>query len=638
MRFAPALAVVALATAVAPAGSPCPSDPGVCGAVIGGLAIGSGAGSAVGASWAQPSRPDVGSGLTASPPSQATLDRLRLAQEWYAYVPLISSKDGLALVQVIDDELVVAQTRSGLVVGLDARTGARQWAYRLPAAYAAVYPVATAGRFVFVANLATLVCLQRLTGQVEFAQSLTGSVTAGPAASVVPVYGLRDSQRAVVGQRVAVYVTINGNRLASFPVPDAGRVALSVLPPPPVAAAFIPAAQPPPPADLAGGDAGRNRTPSLSALPVVVPPYTLYGRQSRLTPSLSVLPSVGDLTTRNPDYLRNNQRSPSISTLPPSVSRAFELSNLRATSPTLAPTWVYGSTRRLGYEPVVSPAVPGLAGARVFAPTAGTRVTAVNAEDGRVLLDFDLEAALAGPPAGPATVGDAALGIFPLDDGAVVAVDLLRGSADGPAVAWRTVVGGVLNRPPLLTADSVYAAGDGAGVARLDLRTGEVRWRTDPRTDRVLAVSEEFVFARDRAGNTQVFAKNAVPVGLNGRIAPVATLPADGYTVPVANGQTDRLLLAADNGLVVSLRDALPRAVRPTLIAPPAAPVAPNPNPPIVNPDTPPPAFPDKKDAPPAPAPVPPAAKKDAVPVEPKKDAAPAPMPKKDAPPKKDGE
>ena len=168
MRFRPALACAALASAAPAFGqSHCPSDPGVCGAVLGGLAFGGGAGSAVGASWAQPTAPDVGSGRIASPPSQDALDRLRLAQEWYTYVPLIGPKDGLALVQVLDDELVVAQTRSGLVVGLDARTGAKQWAYRLPAAYAAAYPVAVAGRFVFVANLATLVCLQRLTGQVQ---------------------------------------------------------------------------------------------------------------------------------------------------------------------------------------------------------------------------------------------------------------------------------------------------------------------------------------------------------------------------------------------------------------------------------------------------------------------------------------
>lgn len=612
MRFTPALACVALAATTAPAGPPCSPDPGMCGAVMGGLAFASAQGSAVGASWSHPTAPDVGSGLHAQPPSQATLDRLRLAQEWYAHVPLQGAKDGLALVQVIDEELVIAQTRSGLVVALDARTGAKQWSYRLPAAYAVTYPVATAGRFVFVANLATLVCLQRLTGQVEFVQRLTGSVTTGPAAAIVPVYGLRDNQKAVIGQRVAVYVTLNGNRLVSFPVPDAGRVALSILPPPPPAPVYTrPSMQPA--SALISTDAGRNPTPSISALPVIIPPYSLASRQTRLTPSLTVLPTMYDQTTRNPEFLRHNQRTPSIGILPPSVARAFELSNLRATAPTLSPTWVWGSNRRLGYEPVLSPAVSGVAGARAFAPTTSDRVSAVNAEDGRELFHFNLEANLAGPPAGPAAVNSQCLGLFPLDDGVVVAVDLLRGTQDAPVIAWRSVIGGVLNRAPVVTANAVYAAGDGAGVAKLDLHTGDLMWRTDTLVDRVLAVSEEFVFARDRVGNTLVYAKAAVP-GPSGRIAPVAALPADGYTVPVTNSRTDRLFLAAENGLVVSLRDALPRAVRPSSIAPPTTPTPPNPNPPVVNPDTPPPSGPEpKSDAPPAaPAPPPAAPKKDA--------------------------
>ncbi len=604
------LALLALAS------PPCPTDPG---AALGGLGLTGAFGSAVGASWAQPTAPDVGSGLYASPPPQSQLDRLRLAQEWYAYVPLTGRNDGIALVQVIDADLVVAQTRSGLVVALDGRTGARQWAYQLPSAFATAYPVAVTGRFLFVGNLATAVSLNRITGQVEFVQSLTGSVTTGPAAAQVPVYGIRENQKAVVGQRAELYLTLNGNRLADFPVPEAGRVVLAALPPPTLPV-FLPVRQPPP--DTGGVDTGRNRTPSITSLPVVVPPYSLYGRQLRTTPSLTVLPAVHDQTTRNPEYLRNNQRTPSISVLPPSVARAFELTNLRARAPELAPAWVFGSSRRLEFEPVLSPAVPGVAGARVFATTAGRHVTVVNAEDGRRLFEFDFEAPLAAPAAGPAAVGDAAIGVFALDYGAVVALDLARGTEAGPAVVWRTVVGGRLDRKPVLTTDSVYVAGETAGVTRLDLRTGDIVWRTDPGVNRLLAVGDEFVFARDRAGNTQVLPKNARPAA-DGRIRPVATLPAAGYTVPVTNSQTDRLVLAADNGLVVSLRDAVPGAIRPRSIAPPTTPAPPAANPPVVNPDTPPLADPK-----PANPPVPPAAKKDEPPA--KKDVPPTP--------KKDGE
>jgi outer membrane protein assembly factor BamB len=596
MRSRLALACAALAAGPAFAQRCVIPDPAACGAILGGLAGGAlaaGGGSSVGASWAQPTAPDVGSGRQALPPAQPTLDRLRLAQEWYAYLPLVNQADGPAIIQVIDTELIVAQTKAGLVVALDARTGAKQWTYKLPSPGAAAYPVAAAGRFVFVVNLATLVCLERLTGQVEFVQSLPGSVTNGPAAAVVPVYGIRDNQAVQIGDRVQVYVTLNGNKLVSYPVPDAGRVAAAVLPPPPTTLpAVVTARRPPPDATLL--DSAGNRTPSITALPVVVPPYTLYGRENRLTPSLTILPDITNFSTRNPEFLRNNQRTPSISTLPPSVSRAFELSNLRAKGPELRPNWVFGGSVRLEYEPVVSVAVPGVAGPRVFASTAGPAVTALSADAGRVQFDFRFEEPVAAPAAGPAAVDDLEYAIYPLADGAVLAIDVTHGTADGPAVAWRTVVGGRLNRKPVLTPEAVYVAGDGAGVAKLDLRTGRLLWRTAPLAERLLAVGPEFVFVRDRGGNTLVYPKNA---GGDGRlIQPVAQLAAAGYTVPVTNSRTDRLLLAAENGLLVSLRDALPAAIRPTTIAPPAAPVVRPPNPPVLNPDGPPPADPPKAD------------------------------------------
>jgi outer membrane protein assembly factor BamB len=591
MRSLPALTLAALAASAgpAPAGGRGPADPGVCGAVIGGLVAG-GPGSAVGASWAQPQAPDVAAQLYAVPPDRAALDRLRLAQEWYAYVPLLGQKDSIALVQVIDAELIVAQTRSGLVVGLDARTGAKQWTHRLPSPYVAAYPVSVAGRFVFVANLATLVCLDRLTGQVEFTQNLTGSLSAGPTAAVVPVYGVRDNQTVAIGERAVVFASVNANRIVSFPVPDAGRVAVTAPPPPPLPPVPQPAPLPPP--DTVAGDAGRNRTPSITILPQIVPPYTLYGRQTRLTPSLSTLPSLSAPYTLNPEFLRYNQRTPSVGVLPPSVARAYELANLRAKAPDLTPNWVHGSTRRLGYEPIVSVAVPGVAGARVFATTTGPHVTALTADAGRVQLDFDLEAPIVAPAAGPVAVGDLEFGVYALEDGAVVALDLTHGNRDAPAVAWRTVVGGVRNQKPVLTADAVYVAGDGAGVAKLDLRTGEVLWRTDGRADRVLAVAEQFVFARGRLGETLVYPRTAPP---GPAVPPLAVLPPAGYDVAVTNAATDRLILAADNGLVVSLRDALPRAIRPTLNTPPSVAAPRNPNPPVVNPDSPPPADPMPK-------------------------------------------
>ena len=69
----------------------------------------------------------------------------------------------------------------------------------------------------------------------------------------------------------------------------------------------------------------QQKSPSLSAMPSVVPPYTLQGLNK--VESLSILPSLRQPYKLRPDYLTYNQYSPSIAILPPSIPRGCGCGN-----------------------------------------------------------------------------------------------------------------------------------------------------------------------------------------------------------------------------------------------------------------------------------------------------------------------
>src|SRR5205814_10178618 len=131
----------------------------------------------------------------------------------------------------------------------------------------------------------------------------------------------------------------------------------------------------------------------------------------------------------------------------------------------------------------------------------------------------------------------------------------------------------------------------------------------------VAAVNQEFAYLRDRQGRLHVFDARRPTDPNTRRSAPLAGIELGEFNVPVTNMATDRVYLAADNGLIVCLRDAAAKYARPVRMSPE---IAVNPLPkeapkkdgmPPMAPETPP-----APDTPPAPAP------------EPKK---PAPVPKK---------
>ena len=89
---------------------------------------------------------------------------------------------------MLDDTQIFVQTRAGLLVALDANSGAKQWTFKYPASYSTLYQVAVTDEYVFALNVARLFCLHRYTGVLEFDYELPGYATAGAAADRDNVY------------------------------------------------------------------------------------------------------------------------------------------------------------------------------------------------------------------------------------------------------------------------------------------------------------------------------------------------------------------------------------------------------------------------------------------------------------------
>ena len=97
----------------------------------------------------------------AAPPDQTTLDRLNLTTVWSSYLPTHGRQDGIARVQPVDDTQIFVQTKSGVLIALDVKTGREQWKFKYPAAFADGYPVGVNEQFVYSVNVSNLFCQQR---------------------------------------------------------------------------------------------------------------------------------------------------------------------------------------------------------------------------------------------------------------------------------------------------------------------------------------------------------------------------------------------------------------------------------------------------------------------------------------------
>lgn len=515
-----------------------------------------------------------------APPDRASLERLNLKTDWTTYLPLTGRADGVALVQTVDATQIIVQTKGGQVIAIDALTGAKQWSYRLPSQYVNVYPVCITEQFVFVVNIAKLICFHRYSGLVEFEFGLPGSATAGP-----------------VADKELVYVLLNGSKMNAYRYPAAIKVADKAKDrnQEVVNAADTVAKRYGTAANFVGlrdeaftgrsisneqkavsGLGPNQQAPSISALPSVTPPYTLDNRGLYVTPSIQTLSSLRQPYQFKPDYMQYNQRTPSILVLPPAVAAAAELANFRPRGVEPVLVWTYTGTARFRSEPLLTDFDPisinkGLGVvSRIWAATDGPIFEAIDKRSGKSQIVARMQDSISSPLSGPFPLGDKQLGIVGLTDGTIVAVDLVKGGYNGPRIEWRASAGGFMNHKPIVAKDAVFASGDQSGIARVELESGELTWKTESGADRVLAINDEFVYAYDHRGRLAVYDRKKPTDPETKRAYPLTTMDIGGFAVAPSNDVSDRILLAGDSGVLICLRDAAAKYLVPVPLIPPA--------------------------------------------------------------------
>jgi outer membrane protein assembly factor BamB len=111
---------------------------------------------------------------------------------------------------------------------------------------------------------------------------------------------------------------------------------------------------------------------------------------------------------------------------------------------------------------------------------------------------------------------------------------------------WRYTVPSQVYWPPQVTDQDVYVSPAGSGLFRLLRESGQLVWHSPP-AQRFLAANPKFVYATDRSGRLLVLDQR------NGEY--LSGYDTHDYVVPISNEYTDRAYLAANDGLLICLRD-----------------------------------------------------------------------------------
>lgn len=127
------------------------------------------------------------------------------------------------------------------------------------------------------------------------------------------------------------------------------------------------------------------------------------------------------------------------------------------------------------------------------------------------------------------------------------AMDLI----DDHRLLWRFVAGAPFLQQPVATDTDLFIVVEGSGLHRIDRESGRVVWPAPnargPDVARFLAANDKLVYARDRSGRLLVLDR--------ARGTLLSTYDLREYAVPFTNDLTDRLYLAANDGLVICLHD-----------------------------------------------------------------------------------
>jgi outer membrane protein assembly factor BamB len=397
------------------------------------------------------------------PPPREVLDRLNLRLNWFTYLPMDGTRDGLSSVQVLGRDMLV-QTRSGLVVLLNAETGEARWRTHVGTPYRVVAPPTANSRTVLVANNTFLYGLDRRTGAVQWEFRLPGGgVTTAP-----------------VADEEFVFVAGSNGRLVSFLLPRMDLLALE----------------------------------AKGLLASSAPPVSkIYEKNKRSTAVISMQGSLREAFIQEqvgPEPRQVWENVTGHLDLPPLMTQEFVIP---FTPEGTAVALTKATRERVGEEEVYHFAAdgpirvrPGQYGEVAYVGSEDANVYAMNTTNGRVI--------------------------------------------------WRYTAGQPVTQHPVALERDLYVTTEGNGLARLDRADGVPLWRvrngtrvveSNAEADRFLAANPKFVYATDDSGRLLVLDRR-----LGHRLSHYDTRA---FPVPVVNEMTDRLYLAANNGLIVCLHD-----------------------------------------------------------------------------------
>lgn len=136
-------------------------------------------------------------------------------------------------------------------------------------------------------------------------------------------------------------------------------------------------------------------------------------------------------------------------------------------------------------------------------------------------------------------------------DSALHAYDLKLGK-----LRWRFTVGSTITQRAFVTPNEVFISGERTGLSKVSNDFGDPMWSIPNRgrfsnyqekSERVISANPKFVYTLDKSGRMVILDRNT-------GIA-LTTWDIHDFVFPVTNRTHDRVFLAANNGLIVCLRD-----------------------------------------------------------------------------------
>jgi outer membrane protein assembly factor BamB len=416
-----------------------------------------------------------------SVPPREVLDRLNLKLGWRAHVPMDGRRDGIFSVQRAGDELLV-QTRSGLVVCLDAETGRSRWRARFGRAYRTAVELGFNTQSVFVVNDQTLYAIERKTGQLQWDYDLPDGPTATPVAD--------DDQ---------LFISLGEGKVHAFALPrmtkgGTGKPEIDKNKKPGGSKDDKKPNDKPTPGD------DKYKKPDTGAL-------SSSGVVGGGLSSKTVLSSIGALTS----------------------GRQASRTDRTGIQPHL--DWTDAPGVRIELTPVLTPDSVFIAGANGRIASLATGLKTIEHFE-RALADGPISVA-------PAQHGEEAY--VGARDGNLYAVKTLTGTT-----RWRFTMGTAVTFRPSATDEDVFVTSDRGGLHRVNRSNGQMIWRNGTAA-RFLAENKKFVYATDRSGRFLVLDR--------GSGKQLSSYNLRDFVFPIANEHTDRVYLAANDGLIVCLHD-----------------------------------------------------------------------------------